>query len=178
MPSIFSNFSNDYIEPNLFWPMLIILTIVIITLIYMFTLPLPFPEGFVSDDIEPRKHPLTPDDEFLVINRIEDTIIEWLAVVVFLITLAVILRRLDKNIYFSIIFLIIAFVTSIVLNLDYIQHRRRAAESGYETTWRMNYLFYIVLIIITIITFILHDIVRDNFYRPKGTYEPVNNISV
>ncbi len=174
MPSIFSNFSHEYIEPNLYWPMLIILTIIVVVLIFMFTSPLPFPEGFVSKDVEPRKHPLTPDDEFIIINQIETNQLEWLAVVVFLITLAVILRRLDKNIVFSILFLTVAFATSIVLNLDYIQNRREAAKSGFETSWRMNYLFYVVLVITIIITFILYDIIRDIFYKPKGTYSADN----
>jgi len=165
MPSLFSNFSHEYIEPNLYWPMLIILTIIVVALIFMFTAPLPYPEGFISDDVEPRKHPLVPDDEFIIVNQIENNQLEWLAVVVFLITLAVILRRLDKNIVFSILFLIVAFATSIVLNLDYIQNRREAAKSGYETSWRMNFLFYVVLVITIIVTFILYDIVRDNYYR-------------
>lgn len=52
-----------------------------------------------------------------------------------------------------------------VLDLDYIQNRREAAKSGYETSWRMNFLFYIVLVITIIVTFILYDIISDNYYR-------------
>ena len=171
MHSILSNFSNDYIEPRLFWPMLIILTIIVVVLIFIFTSPLPFPDDFVSSDVEGKSHPLRPDDEFTIINEIENTQIDWLRVVVFLITLAVILRSLDKNIFYSIFFLIVAFVTCIVLNMDYIQNRREAAKSGYETNWRMNYLFYVVLVIMVVVAFILYDIIRDKFFRPAGTYE-------
>jgi len=167
MRSILSNFSDEYIVPNLFWPMLIILTIIIIVLISMFSSTLPYPHDFIPSDKSKDRHPLTIDDEFTIINKIENTLLEWLAVVVFLITLAMILRHLDKNIYFSIFFLTVAIVTSIVLNLDYIQSRRDAAELGYETTWRMNYLFFIVLVIIAIVTFILYDVIKDNLYRPR-----------
>ena len=178
MHSILSNFSNDYIEPNLFWPMFIILTIIVIVLIFMFTTPLPYPDDHIHSSMREKEYDQVwePDHEFTIINEIENTQLDWLRVVVFLITLAVILRTLDKNIFYSIFFLIVSFVTAIVLNIDYIQNRREAAKSGYETTWRMDYLFYVVILIMVIVAFILYDIIRGNFYRPKQTKNNGSNI--
>ncbi len=152
----------------IFWSILIIATITIITLIFLFFQPLPFPPGHKKncpdDDI------ISIDDEFTIVNRIEDTQLEWLGVTVFFITLAVILRRFEDRAIVTIIFILIAWSVLVVLGLDYIQSRRMAARAGHEVTWRMNFLFFISLVMLTIVSVILYDAIIDNYFtksKPK-----------
>ncbi len=108
--------------------------------------------------------PGVSDEEFTFLDRIENTQLQWLGVVVILITLATIWKSFEKNINYAIFFLIVAWISLLVVNLDYLQSRREARRLGFSVTWRTDFLFFVILSIFIAVSFSLYDIIKENYF--------------
>ena len=104
------------------------------------------------------------DKEFTFLDRIENTQLQWLGVVVFLITLATIWKSFEKNINYAIFFLIVAWISLLVVNLDYLQSRREGRRLGFSVTWRTDFLFFVILSIFIAVSFSIYDIIKENYF--------------
>lgn len=150
------------------WLTLIIIGIIVVFMVYFYFQPTSKMKGGQA---------LPNTDEFIFLNRIEDTILAWITLSALFITLSIVIKGFESNsIYYSIIFLLIGIISLIMANINYLEDRKRIIQARLLVPSKLDVLFMIVIVGIVVSILILYDIIR--YQLPKGpsswTKYPVN----
>jgi magnesium-transporting ATPase (P-type) len=151
--------SKDATSNYLFWLTVAVIIVIILVMAYFYFRPLPKSNGVN----------LTADDEFIILNRLEDTILAWITVATFFITFAIIIKGFERySIFYSIGFLVLGIILLVMVNVNYLTDRQRIAAAGFKIKPRMDVLFVIVLMATIISIIILYDIINYDVPKVKG----------
>lgn len=133
----------------LFWLTLFVIGIIILLMVYFFFLP-----------TSPKNKSMTAD-EFILINRIEDTILAWITVATFFITLGIIIKGFERySVYFSLAFILMGIIMLVMGNINYLDDRKLILGKNFDVPGKLDVLFIVVMIGIIITIFILYDVIR------------------
>ena len=120
----------------LFWLTLLVIGIIIVLMIYFLFLP--------GSDKLPR---LKVEDEFILINRIEDTILAWITVSTFFITLGIIIKGFERySIYYSLTFILMGIIMLVVGNINYLADRQLILQNNFKVPAKLDVLFIVTII--------------------------------
>ncbi len=134
----------------LFWLTLFIIGFIILLMVYFLFLP-----------VSNKSSRLKVEDEFILVNRIEDTILSWITVATFFITLGIIIKGFERySIYFSLTFLLMGIIMLVMGNINYLGDRQLILQGNFKVPAKLDVLFIVVIIGIIVTIFILYDIIR------------------
>nr|QBK91205.1 MAG: uncharacterized protein LCPAC202_01790 [Pithovirus LCPAC202] len=133
----------------LFWLTLFVIGIIILLMVYFFFLPMS-PKG-----------KLKTEEEFSLVNRIEDTILAWITIATFFITLGIIIKGFERySVYFSLTFILMGIIMLVMGNINYLGDRQLILRNNFEVPAKLDVLFIVVIIGIIVTIFILYDVIR------------------
>ncbi len=133
----------------LFWLTLFVIGIILLLMVYFFFLP-----------TSPKNKSMTAD-EFVLINRIEDTILAWITIATFFITLGIIIKGFERySVYFSLTFILMGIIMLVMGNINYLGDRQLILGKNFDVPGKLDVLFIVVIIGIIVTIFILYDVIR------------------
>ena len=94
-------------QSYLFWLLIVIVGLIIIFMVYFFFWPPPNSKKLeINDQFK---------DEFDILNRLEDTLLAWITIGTFFVTLGIIIKGFERySIYYSLGFLMYTFSSFVI----------------------------------------------------------------